>query len=508
MIMALLLLALGLQAPPDPPFTSERVDSAFTGGARLPFQWKFVDDGEFLRRLMRDLTGREPSEEDLKAFVSDAAADKRPRKIDQVLDSEAFAASWARRLADVLLGDFRNLRIDLPAETRERLGPRFIDWLKAEVKRDRPYTEIVRELITAEGTSDEKPALAYKVGFVRRPEFSHEFAVGLARRFLGIRLQCARCHDDPYNVWSEGNLYALAAFGVRQSARVSGGVVEFREESRGELTLPGGSTVTPSFLFGGRVQPPETRIAALGRLLTSAENTQLPRAFVNRVWGWLFGRAIFHPADDFTSQYPSTNEALVRVLTKGFSGQGYSQKALLRTVLNSRAYQLVDQTRPVPEGEAVWRGTTLVKPLRRIRRPERDRIAYEVPADWIEVPSTVSDSRKHEYRVPDKDKKARAAELTLYKASSAKELVEGWARQMTGVKRKEETVAGNHPVTLTELSGIFNCTGAGDPPTKDRLLAGAVQAGAVTWVFRLLGPEETVDDWRAEFVELIKKAKQ
>jgi hypothetical protein len=245
--------------------------------------------------------------------------------------------------------------------------------MKGNFAKDKPYTDIVYQILDARGNDQGDPALAYKISFYGYTPYSsgyttvEDYADAIGRHFLGIRLQCARCHDHPFDQWTVENYYSLAAFhtrhqvnGVEEQFKDAQGYsffnhVELRELPEGELQIPRekedknakvnlahGGSAAPAFPFpvgNIKIQKTDDRQRMLATMMTHKQNVQLPKAFVNRVWGWLFGRGVVQPVDDFNLRNKPLSAALLDGMTRDFVAGKYSIKSLLRSILNSTAYQ-------------------------------------------------------------------------------------------------------------------------------------------------------------------------
>ncbi|HYF01262.1 MAG TPA: DUF1549 domain-containing protein, partial [Planctomycetota bacterium] len=341
------------------------IDSAAKSirGYSMKDQAPLASDGEFLRRLMLDLVGYPPTLEQVKAFIADPNPNKRVIKIEELVESEDFADLWTRQFAEVYFGDYHNVTMDtnpkLSKAASARIVGEFMKWFKRQIQKDTPYTDLVRWMLDARGTDEGDPALAYKLSFYKEEGQAIEFANGVARHMLGIRLLCARCHDHPFDGWQVKDYYGLAAFNVRQRARGFGNSsekdavehVEVKYADEGEMEiqrspdandksakvkLAQGGKADPVFLFGGAANPKtDDRAKVLGQLMTSKANTPLPRAMVNRVWSFLFGRGIVHPVDDFNLRNKALSPALLDNLTRAFVDSKYSIKELVKIICNT-----------------------------------------------------------------------------------------------------------------------------------------------------------------------------
>ncbi len=296
-------------------------------------------DSEFLRRVSLDVAGRLPTVEETLAFHNDPAADKRARLIDALLDSPDYASFWALKLADVLRSNSGNLK---PVGVAK-----FQQWLYESVYRDQPMDEFARELLTAGGSVYENPPASYWRAS-REPSDATETT---AQLFLGVRIQCAKCHNHPFERWTQDNYYGIAAafarVGRKNSPDADDEIIFVKPD--GEVTQPRtGQTMKVHLLLSGDVDvPPEVdRRQVFADWLTRPDNPFFARSLVNRFWGHLLGRGIVEPVDDFRDSNPPTNVPLLDELARQFVAHGYSRKWLLRTILNSHTYQRSARTNP------------------------------------------------------------------------------------------------------------------------------------------------------------------
>jgi hypothetical protein len=366
----LLLFSLGVGANSSPQENAQRpsvcasIDGAVKGISGYGNQSALADDGEFLRRVMLDVVGYPPNLDQVKAFMADTAPNKRVVRIDELLASDDFADLWSRMFAEVYFGNYHEVAMDtmpkIGKASSARIVGDFLKWFKLKLNKDTPYTEIVAQMLDARGTDEGDPAMAYKLGFYNGEGQAIEFANGVARQLLGIRLVCARCHDHPFDHWRVEDYYGLADFVYRQKARGYGNGgekdsvdhVELKYAEEGDIMMPvitgtkgaevklsHGGAAAPNFLFGGSAGKNDDRMKLLAAFMTNKANTQLPRALVNRVWGWLMGRGIVHPVDDFNQKNKALSPALLEALVRDMIEHKYSIKGVVRAITNSDTYQ-------------------------------------------------------------------------------------------------------------------------------------------------------------------------
>ena len=297
-------------------------------------------DAEFIRRAAVDITGTLPTAEEVRAFVADADPAKRARLVDRLLDRPDYAAYFATKWADVL----RNKREG--NAQYQRLTYRFHDWIRGELARNTPYDRFVRGVLAATGTAETAPAVAW-YRKLRSPE---AFVDDTAQVFLGMRLQCARCHHHPFEKWGQDDYYGFAAFFARVGrkpaplARRAGRAEEAIFTARdGAVAHPKTGKVMAPKGLGGAVVPVtagEDPRQKLADWLGDPENPYFARAVVNRYWAHFFGRGIVEPLDDLRVTNPPTNPELLDALAADFVRGGYDLKRLVRTICTSRAYGL------------------------------------------------------------------------------------------------------------------------------------------------------------------------
>lgn len=295
-------------------------------------------DAEFLRRASLDTIGTLPTAEETVAFLDDPSPDKRAKLVDRLLEHPAWADHWAVKWGDLVRGN----------PFRVGVKPVFLmdQWLRDSFRQNKPYDQFVRELLTAQGSTHKAgpPALFRDK---RTPEDASGF---VSQVFLGVRLDCARCHHHPSEKWDQKDYYQLAAFfsGTRRkgqgiSAPISGEPEYIWATSSVAMKHPvTGEDLKPRAPDGPEVVIPTDRDprAVLVDWMTQPENPLFARAAVNRVWAQFFGRGIVDPVDDFRASNPPTNEPLLDWLAKDFVAHKFDLKHLMRTILNSHTYQL------------------------------------------------------------------------------------------------------------------------------------------------------------------------
>jgi hypothetical protein len=362
----LLLLPVSLQAAekPLPAVTAVKVDEALLRG--LPANYRLpasVDDQTFLRRVTLDLTGKLPEPDALHRFVADRAADKRAKIVDQLLGSEAYAVNWGRYWRDAVT-------YHTPASANYLRWKLFDEWWTAQLRRNRPWNEVVTALVTASGVNDEVAPVNYLTALYGNPV---EVAATTSRVFLGVQLQCAECHDAKHEPWKREQFHGFAAFFGRarliQHKDVEGRGTPYAIEARadGQYRMTDKKEpdklieMRPRFLTGESVgidANDDDRREALARFITGPKNPWFAKAYVNRVWTALLGWGFYASVNDVSGEEPRQKEVLT-ILERDWIASGYDVKWLFRTIALTQAYQ-----RPQPLTESLDEHLPAVCPVR------------------------------------------------------------------------------------------------------------------------------------------------
>ncbi|MCE9563966.1 MAG: DUF1549 and DUF1553 domain-containing protein [Planctomycetes bacterium] len=302
-------------------------------------------DSEFVRRAYLDCIGRMPTVEEGKAFLADKDAKKRDKLVDMLVDTSEFADFWALKWADVLRSSRKTIQV------KGSYG--FQAWLRGHFQKNTPWDKVVQELITANGNSYTNPPANY----YRIAKDPQSLAETTAQLFLGVRMQCAKCHNHPFERWSQDDYYGMAAWfarvktkpepvlGTPAAKNPAAAEVIFATRD-GEVTQPRTQkTMKPRYIGTGDadVKPNEDRRGVLAVWLTSGDNAFFSKSVVNRVWFHLMGKGIVDPVDDFRDSNPSCNDELLDAMAKDFAKSKFDMKNLVRTIMKSRTYQLSAQ---------------------------------------------------------------------------------------------------------------------------------------------------------------------
>ena len=290
-------------------------------------------DEVFVRRVFLDLLNTLPSPAETLAFVDDQAPDKRSRLIGDLLQRPEFALLQAMSWAEVLQVD---------AETMEPKGAQLLTrWLQDGFQRARPFDAMVRELLTAEGSTFENGPANFHLA-ANQP---HLLGERVAQNFLGIRLQCAQCHNHPFESWTMNDYYGFAAFFAQVGRKRSEDPYEsvIWDRRNGEArNARDNSVAPPRFLGAGpaKIQPGTDRRKALADWLCAPDNPFFARNVANRVWARLFGRGIVDPPDDVRVSNPASHGDLLRELATLFASSQFDVRVLYRRICESRTYQM------------------------------------------------------------------------------------------------------------------------------------------------------------------------
>ena len=328
---------------------------------------KMSEDAEFLRRVHLDLTGKIPTPQEVLDFLKDGSSNKRQKKIELLLDSDAYLDYWSGLWVNWLIGRRED------GDDR-RIGLTF--WVRDALTKNMPYNQFVQELIAADGELRDNGAGNYIMRYERSPVFltSHT-----SRLFLGLPMQCAECHDHKTEVWSQEDFYGVAAFfaGIDSQRK---GDIETMDMAGNERKMdnflitnkPENSIwverlekqVRPRFLGGTEYKGSLLKKReALAQWMTDKSNPYFSQAIVNRIWKRFMGRAFVEPVDGFGEENQSTNPELLKSLAKDFVIYSYDLQHLMRTILNSEAYQRTSQTNESNKDDQLYYSHAYVKPL-------------------------------------------------------------------------------------------------------------------------------------------------
>jgi hypothetical protein len=293
-------------------------------------------DAEFIRRVSLDLTGLPPTPEKVREFLSDKSSpkSKRAKLVNELLDSPDFAKYWANKWADLLQCN------------SEILGEKgvwvFRNWIQDSIAKNIPYDQFVRTLLLARGSSYQNP----EVNYLRALRDTGKMTEDISQTFLGVRFNCNKCHDHPFEKWTQNQYYEFGAYFARvgtKNGEMPGEQIIFTKFDGGEVKHPKTDMdVAPKVPYGTAKEPPKDgdRRDVFVDWMTSKENPFFAKSMANRTWSYFFGRGIIDPVDDIRGSNPASNPELLDALTEDFVKAKLDVKHLMRTICNSRTYQL------------------------------------------------------------------------------------------------------------------------------------------------------------------------
>jgi hypothetical protein len=291
-------------------------------------------DTEFLRRASLDTIGLPPTPDEIRTFVADRDPAKRAKKIDALLARPEFVDLWTQFWGELLRVSDRNI----PGEPEKA----YRAWIHDSVAANKPYDQFAREVLTATGElGAEGPASFFQVA--RTPE---DRARAASLLFLGVRIECAQCHNHPFEKWTRDQYYQMAAFFAQPrvvAASPDKKKQELTVDLKAELRHPEKKAVVVPAVLDTRpvtVAPGEDRRVALAAWVTDPRNPFFARAIANRLWAHFFGRGLVDPVDDFRETNPASDEPLLQALARDLVMHRYDLKSLMRAILSSRTYQL------------------------------------------------------------------------------------------------------------------------------------------------------------------------
>lgn len=292
------------------------------------------DDETFVRRVHLDVIGLPPTLEERAAFLDDPRDDRRARLIDRLLARDEFVDVWVMHWADML-----GIRTDPIRNVSAKAMLGYAEWLRERLRADTPMDALVRELMTAEGSTLDDPP----TNFFQVETDPLALAENVAQSFLGMRIQCAQCHNHPFDRWTMDDYYGFTAFFVQVGRKGGADPRETIVYDRGAGDIAhavGGALIRPRYLGGDEpATSGQDRRVVLADWLTAPENPFFARSFVNRVWAQFFGIGVVEPVDDFRVSNPPSNQALLDALAESFVESGYDLRALVRRICLTDAYQ-------------------------------------------------------------------------------------------------------------------------------------------------------------------------
>jgi len=296
-------------------------------------------DAEFLRRVYLDTIGKLPTEEEARAFFNLKTPNKRTQAIDWLLQQPEFAELWALKFTELTRAGTR--------EAGAKGGRIVYEWFRRSLAENKPYDKLVTELLLSQGAHlfGKGPSSFYNISFDSN---AADHATNISQIFLGLRIECAKCHNHPWEKWTQDDFYGFAAFFARVAVKEvyenDENATVYNEE--GTVNHPKTKkAVTPKYLDGPMEADEQDKDIreSLAHWMTRPDNPFFARAFVNRVWKHYLGRGLVEEVDDFRVTNPPTNPALLDALAADFVRNKYDIRRLVRTILSSRTYQLSAQ---------------------------------------------------------------------------------------------------------------------------------------------------------------------
>jgi WD40 repeat protein/mono/diheme cytochrome c family protein len=335
----------------QPPSYSKVDDLVANKWQRLKIQPSgLCTDAEFLRRLSIDLTGLPPTADDVRAFMADKRDSrvKREALVDKMIGSKEYVEYWTNKWADLLQVNRKFLGVEGSVAFRK--------WIRDQVQNNLPYDQFVKSILVASGSNKDHPEASY-YKILRDPTSMMENTTQL---FLAVRFNCNKCHDHPFERWTQDQYYQTAAYfakvGLKPDAASQGRTIggtnveapkplyeEITEQAAGDVINERTKKVAePKFPYTTpHVTPVKaTRRQELASWITSRENVYFAKSYANRLWGYLFGNGIIEPLDDLRAGNPATNPELLDYLTAEFLKSGFDTRHIVRLICKSRTYQL------------------------------------------------------------------------------------------------------------------------------------------------------------------------
>jgi hypothetical protein len=433
-------------------------------------------DEVFLRRIYVDVVGRIPTVEEAEAFLRSQVPDKRARLIDSLLASPGYASHFFNYYADLLR---------LLTDNKDSLtGQAYAQWLKEALQANKPYDVMVRELLTTEGGAWDSGAIGF---YMRDRGMPLDHLAATVQVFLGTRIECAQCHNHPFDKWTQMDYYKMAAFTYGMDTRANYGfkpkdlapggkgkrakntnpetreAMQMVKQSLGEVmkplrytqiastdklpTLPHDyqyadgkpeETVEPATMFGhaAEVKEGETRLDAFARWMTSPENPRFTTVIANRLWKRIMGAGLIEPVDELMDSTVPVNAELMSYLEQLMVEKGYNLKSFLRVILNSDVYQRMPSTQGLALGE------TYHFPGPLMRRMSAEQV-------WDSVVTLIYGNVDEQSIAPNEANATRLATLeNLYKTISGKTAEE----LVASAKAAKEGSAGNIDKKIKELT--------------------------------------------------------
>jgi hypothetical protein len=341
-------------------------------------------DAEFMRRVSLDLTGKIPPVAELRLFLANQDPAKREKLIERLLASPGFVVHLTNTWRAILLPEAAT---DLQARGQI---PEFDAWLRSQLMDNIHYDDIVRQIIDvpldanrSRDTPDNSQGLTPRAYYLAKQLKPENLAAGTSRAFLGVRIECAQCHDHPFDSWKQHQFWQYAAFFSNIDQPQQGGIANIlavgEVVGKPQIKIPDTNRlVDATFLDGVQPEWETERTSPRHRLalwITSAQNPYFAKATANRVWSLFFGRGMIDPVDDFSSTNRASHPELLELLAVRFREQNYNLKYLMREITNSETYQLSSRQTDASQSQAEWYG----------KMPTRGLTAEQIFANLVQA---------------------------------------------------------------------------------------------------------------------------
>ncbi len=329
-------------------------------------------DAEFMRRVSLDIGGKIPPVAELRLFLNDRDSAKREKLINRLLDSPGFVVHFSNIWRAILLPEAST---DLQARSQM---PEFDAWLREQFVKNTPFDDMVRQIINTplnanrlEEPSNALQGLTPRAYYLAKQLKPANLAASTSRVFLGIRIECAQCHDHPFDTWKQHQFWQYAAFfsnldQLQQNAGINSQNVR-EVTGKPQIKIPDTDQLVEALFLDG-IKPDWNKVNVnprrrLSQWMTSPQNPYFAKATVNRVWSFLFGRGIIDPVDDFSSTNRATHPELIDLLAARFREHNYDFKYLIREITNSRTYQLSSRQTDPGQSQSEWYGKMPIRGL-------------------------------------------------------------------------------------------------------------------------------------------------
>jgi len=351
---------------PEPPTNNEIDSLVFDKLKKLQMApSELCSDETFLRRVTLDLIGLPPSREEYDQFAADTSADKRSKLVDRLLERDEFIDMWAMKWGEMLRIRSANNQPQYGRDAKAMWS--YAGWVHDQMAANRPLNEFVADLVVGSGSNFKSaPANLYTATERLTPQKTAE---DFAQVFLGTRIQCAQCHNHPFDRWTMDDYYGFASFfaGLNMKRGIEGReVIVFNNNNANTVDHPvDGRKMKPKFLGGDtpQVEGQDPR-QSLAKWLTSPDNAAFSQTMANIIWSHFFGRGIVEPVDDVRISNPPANKELLEYIGKKLAEYGFDKKKLIRDICNSRTYQLSPASNASNELDEAYFSHSYVRRLR------------------------------------------------------------------------------------------------------------------------------------------------